>query len=211
MIESGDKVICVWNGETWEVFEGYIPEVGEKVMCRHVETSNPQHVVFGLGFFEAGDIIDVFPGGLSFDFPPISIPHTTITEPFYDSQYWGNAQYRSSSTKWFNNGDPLPAGMYRITATGWYTIWENHTDTLWCEGDYGTRKPKFYSCCKDNVRLVTADEETPISDITTNRDLSNMTGQGTTYIPGGSVGLKMTDSVYSDNYGSTTYEIERVG
>jgi hypothetical protein len=38
-----------------------------------------------------------------------------------------------------------------------------------------------------------------------------MTGQGTTYIPGGSVGLKMTDSVYSDNYGSTTYEIERVG
>lgn len=72
-VEAGDKVICIWDGEAWEVIEGYTPVIGEKVLCQGIQ-GNPKYAVMGLGTFESGAEVFIFPGGLDFDFQPFTMP-----------------------------------------------------------------------------------------------------------------------------------------
>lgn len=211
-VEVGDKVICIWDGEAWEVVKGYVPEVGDKVLCRYID-SEPSYGVMGIGSFSVGDLVRIFPGGLGaefgFDFPPFTMPDIDIDfPPFSESQHWGDSDFQSSSVQYFNGGAALEAGNYRLTVVGWHTIWNHYEERYSCE-DIGY--PKFYTCCMSHVKLITSGGETPLNDITVNRDLSLKKGWGNVYIQSGAVGLRMDDSVHIDNHGSTTFILERVG
>ena len=74
---------------------------------------------------------------------PIDAPEEPEAFKQRATQVWNSAFYRSSGTKWFNDGFVMAAGTYRIDMTGWSSYWSNPDH--WFENDpTWSHNPKHY-------------------------------------------------------------------
>jgi hypothetical protein len=120
-IEEGDQVLIYWDGEEWLALEGYVPNEGETILLREVD-SNPKYVVMGAGSYEIGDLVYIFPGGLDFNFPPISIlPDFEMYLPPPEYTYHDFRIYTADNnqTTYGDSGEPLV--VLKTDGTGFYS------------------------------------------------------------------------------------------
>lgn len=206
-VEPGNRgIVQRFGGETGYFIKGRVPEAGDSCVLYPVDGEGLP-VCIPMSGFNKGDMVFLLPD-FNFDFI-INVPDTQLA-PDVHSQTWLDAQFRQGDTKWFGY---LAGGTYTLTVKGWWTAWSDYVDRYQCGAGF-TDHPKLITCCWNGIYLVIDNggsiSNISIGSICTDRNLSALWGQGSIVIPvGARVGIYLSDSYYPDNFGNTTFTLER--